>query len=105
MVHNFNFLLCADSHGRPTLHRSWDDNSNTLENYKRCLKAFYDLCSKLGVKYWTAFDTDLVPPTDNWEENKSNWDDVVEYINELTQRYQVKLLWVAPDLHSHPRYV
>lgn len=46
-----------------------------------------------------------MPPTDNWEENKSNWDDVVEYINELTQRYQVKLLWIAPDLHSHPRYV
>ncbi|CAH2261282.1 jg7288, partial [Pararge aegeria aegeria] len=25
-------------------------------------------------------------------------------INELAQKCQVKLLWIAPDLHSHPRY-
>ncbi|XP_034831175.1 xylose isomerase-like [Maniola hyperantus] len=94
----------SDSQGRPTLNRSWDDNSHTLDNYKRYIKAFYDFCTKLGIKYWTAFDTDLVPPTDNWEENKTNWDDIVECVNELNQRCQVKLLWIAPDLHSHPRY-
>ncbi|XP_023952722.2 xylose isomerase [Bicyclus anynana] len=95
----------TDTHSRATVNRPWDDNTNTIDNYKRCIKAFYDLCTKLGVKYWTAFDTDLVPQTDNWDENKSHWDDIVEYISELTQKCQVKLLWMAPDLHSHPRYV
>ncbi|CAH0730067.1 unnamed protein product, partial [Brenthis ino] len=94
----------SDSQGRPTFNRSWDDHSNTMDNHKRCIKAFYDFCTKLGVKYWTAFDTDLVPQTDSWEENKSNWDEIVEFINESSQRSQMKLLWLAPDLHSHPRY-
>ncbi|KAJ8715870.1 hypothetical protein PYW08_013155 [Mythimna loreyi] len=95
----------SDSHGRPTHCRSWDDNTDSLDNHKRHIKALFDLCSKLGVKYWTAFDSDLVPHTDSWEENKANWEDVTEYIQELMQRYHVKLLWLAPDLHSHPRYV
>ncbi|XP_026487232.2 xylose isomerase-like [Vanessa tameamea] len=95
----------SDTQGRPTFCRSWDDSSNTIDNYKRCIKAFYDFCTKLGIKYWTAFDTDLVPQTDNWEENKSNWDEIVEYISELSQRSQIKLMWLAPDLHSHPKYI
>ncbi|XP_026327963.1 uncharacterized protein LOC113236169 [Hyposmocoma kahamanoa] len=95
----------SDLHGRSTLNRSWDDTTNSLDNHKRCVKALFDLMSKLGVKYWTAFDTDLVPAGDSsWEEIRLHWDDMVEYIQELNQRYHVKMLWLAPDLHSHPRY-
>ncbi|XP_075978614.1 xylose isomerase-like [Anticarsia gemmatalis] len=94
----------SDNHGRQTHSRPWDDNTNSIDNHKRCIKALFDLCSKLGVKYWTAFDSDLVPFTESWDENKTHWDDIVEYIQELTQRYHLKLLWIAPDLHSHPRY-
>ncbi|XP_052758921.1 xylose isomerase-like isoform X2 [Galleria mellonella] len=91
-----------DSHGKP--HHTWDDGSNTVDNYKRCIKAFFDFCTKLGVKYWTAFDTDLVPMTDSWEENRVSWDDISEYVQDLMQRYHIKMLWLSPDLHSHPRY-
>ncbi|XP_072947231.1 xylose isomerase-like [Epargyreus clarus] len=94
----------SDSHGRPTHTRPWDDNTNSLESHKRCIKALFEFCTKLGVKYWTAFDSDLVPAADSWEETRTNWDEVVEYIQEMTQRMHVKLLWIAPDLHSHPRY-
>ncbi|XP_050665804.1 xylose isomerase-like [Leptidea sinapis] len=87
-----------------TNNRPWDDGSMSIDNYKRCVKAFFDLCIKLGIKYWTAYDTDLVPLTDSWDENKTNWDEIMEYIVEMGQRYHLKLLWVAPDLHSNPRY-
>ncbi|CAK1544837.1 unnamed protein product [Leptosia nina] len=91
-------------HPKISNHRPWDDNSHSMDNYKRCIKAFFDLCVKLGIKYWTAFDSDLLPLSDSWDENKTNWDDIVEYIHELGQRYHVKLLWLAADLHIHPRF-
>ncbi|KAG6459602.1 hypothetical protein O3G_MSEX011469 [Manduca sexta] len=94
----------SDLRGRPTYTRPWDDGTNTLDNCKRCIKALFDFCTKLGVKYWTAFDSDLVPYTESWDENKTHWDDIVEYIQDMAQRSHVKLLWMAPDLHSHPRY-
>ncbi|XP_041987818.1 xylose isomerase-like [Aricia agestis] len=94
----------SDSHGKPTVSRPWDDNTNSIDNYKRCIKAFLDFCLKLGVKYWTAFDTDLVPLTDNWDENRTNWDEISEYLQEMLQKTHLKILWLAPDLHSHPRY-
>ncbi|XP_049874451.1 xylose isomerase-like [Pectinophora gossypiella] len=89
--------------GRPQ-NRPWDDGTHTIDNQKRCLKALFDLMTKLGIKYWTAFDSDLVPYGDNWEEYKVQWDDMVEFVVELAQRSHVKLLWLAPDLHSHARY-
>ncbi|XP_026733722.1 uncharacterized protein LOC113498035 isoform X2 [Trichoplusia ni] len=94
----------SDPCGRPLHSRSWDDGTDSMDNHKRHLKVLFELCAKLGVKYWTAFDTDLIPWSESWEENKTHWDDVVEYIQELASRYHVKLLWIAPDLHTHPRY-
>ncbi|XP_045527111.1 xylose isomerase-like [Pieris brassicae] len=85
-------------------HRPWDDNSHSIDNYKRCIRAFFDFCAKLGIKYWTALDSDLLQIADSWDENKTNWDDIVEYVHELSQRYHVKLLWLAPDLQMHSRY-
>ncbi|KAI5637521.1 xylose isomerase [Phthorimaea operculella] len=84
--------------------RSWDDGTNTLDNHKRGVKALFDFMTKLGVKYWTAFDTDLVPANDNWEESKAQWEEMMEFVQELNQKYHVKLLWLAPDLHSRYRY-
>ncbi|KAL4704488.1 hypothetical protein ACJJTC_015091 [Scirpophaga incertulas] len=82
----------------------WDDGTNTLDNSKRRIKALFDFCQRLGVRYWTALDSDLVPPSESWEEGKIHWDEVIEYIQELTQRFKLKLMWIAPDLHSHARY-
>ncbi|XP_021202348.1 xylose isomerase isoform X1 [Bombyx mori] len=94
----------SDAHGRPTLSRQWDDNTDSVENHKRCVKALFDFCVKTGIKYWTAFDSDLIPHSDNIEENKTYFDEMVECVQECSQRSHVKLLWIAPDLHSHPRY-
>ncbi|XP_063623594.1 uncharacterized protein LOC134795625 [Cydia splendana] len=79
--------------------RTWDDHTNTLENRKRCVKALFELLSKLGLKYWTGLDSDLV----EWED-RAQWDEMVEFVNELAARYHVRLLWLAPDLHTNARY-
>ncbi|XP_073946610.1 xylose isomerase-like isoform X2 [Choristoneura fumiferana] len=85
--------------------RPWDNQTHTLDNHKRTVKALFDLLSKLGIKYWTAFDSDLVPcEGQGWEEGRAQWEEMVEFVNELAQRYHVRLLWLAPDLHSNTRY-
>ncbi|XP_013190453.2 xylose isomerase [Amyelois transitella] len=93
-----------DNFGRPSPHRQWDDGTKTIDNHKRCIKALFDLCNKLGVKYWTAYDSDLIPFGDSWEETRVQWDEMVEFVQELGQKMHLKCLWLAPDLHSHPRY-
>jgi xylose isomerase len=44
------------SAGAPTIKRHWDDESNTVENAKRRMRAAFELMSKLGVRYWTFHD-------------------------------------------------
>ena len=61
------------------------------------------MCIFLGVKYWTAFDQDLAPEGDTIEDTRRNLDDVCDFILELQQRTGVKPLWIASNLHSHPR--
>lgn len=39
----------ADPFGYPTLHRPWDDGTDSLENAKRRLRAAFEFFSKLGV--------------------------------------------------------
>ena len=40
----------ADPFGFPTLKRSWDDGSDSIENAERRMRVAFDFMSKLGVK-------------------------------------------------------
>ena len=42
-----------DPFGAPTMTRSWDDESNSVENALRRADAAFELFSKLGVEYYT----------------------------------------------------
>ncbi|XP_049777965.1 uncharacterized protein LOC126175306 [Schistocerca cancellata] len=88
-----------------TLCKSWDDGSHTEENYKRRLKAAFELYSKLGVKYWTLYDTDIAPEGDTLEETHHFIDESTQVILDLQQRTGIKPLWVAADLRTNCRYV
>ncbi|KAK2141737.1 hypothetical protein LSH36_1050g00046 [Paralvinella palmiformis] len=46
-----------DPFGAPTIQRSWDDGSNSLDNAKRRLRAAFEFMKKLGVTYWTFHDS------------------------------------------------
>lgn len=92
-----------DSYGKPTFHRSWDDHSQSLENYKRYLKAGFEFCTKLGIKHWSAYDRDLIPEMDTFEENVISTDEITEFLQEMQQRTGIKPLWIAPDLHASPK--
>ena len=46
----------GDPFGAPTMSRPWDDNSNSMDNAKKRLRAGFEFMSKLGVKHWTFHD-------------------------------------------------
>jgi xylose isomerase len=58
----FAFFFCchaADIFGSPTIKRSFDDESPSMENAKRRMRAAFEMMSKLGVRYWTFHDRDI----------------------------------------------
>ncbi|KAE8748686.1 hypothetical protein FOCC_FOCC004489 [Frankliniella occidentalis] len=96
--------------------RPWDDGTNSLDNYHRRIRAAFELCNKLGIRLWAAWDRDLAPEGDSLEETQRNLDESVDLCLELQQQQQqqqrahgaaagpIKPLWLGADLHSHPRY-
>ncbi len=51
----------ADPFGAPTLHRPWDDGSESIENAKRRVDAAFEFISKLGAPFYCFHDRDVAP--------------------------------------------
>ncbi|XP_054285896.1 uncharacterized protein LOC129002254 [Macrosteles quadrilineatus] len=102
------FHLPSTSHGfsfnESTYSRPWDDGTQTLDCYKRRLRAAFEFYSKLGVKHWTVWDRQLAPESDSQEEFSHNLDESVEFVNELQHRSGVRPLWLGVDLYSQHKY-
>lgn len=95
----------ADPFGFPTMTRSFDDESATIENAKHRANAAFEMFTKLGVEYYTFHDRDVAPEQENLGETNTALDEMVEHLAELQQRTGVKLLWATQNLFSHPRYM
>ena len=85
--------------------RSWDDESNTMENAKRRANAAFELFTKLNIEYYTFHDRDVAPEGATLEESNANLDEMVDHLAELQKETGVKLLWATQNLFSHPRYM
>ncbi|CAH1774744.1 unnamed protein product [Owenia fusiformis] len=95
----------ADPFGFPTLIRPWEDNSNTIDNAKRRLRAGFEFFSKLGVKYWCFHDRDIAPEGADLTETNKILDEVSDLALELQTETGVKLLWATCNLFAHQRYM
>jgi len=95
----------ADPFGAPTMRRPWDDESETMDNAFRRVRAAFEFMSKLGVKYYTFHDRDVSPEGATVEETNANFDKVVDLMEKLQAETGIKLLWATQNLFSHPRYM
>ncbi|XP_017780301.1 PREDICTED: xylose isomerase-like [Nicrophorus vespilloides] len=84
--------------------RPWCEDGTSLDSYKKSIRAMFELCIKLGIKYWSGYDKNIAPEGDNFDENQSNFDQMVDLINEYQQKTGVKPLWIGVDLKTHSRY-
>jgi len=95
----------SDPFGGPTIKRSWDDNSDSLENAKRRLRVAFEFMSKIGVKHWCFHDRDIAPEGADLAETNRNLDAIVDLAEELQQKTGIKLLWATANLFAHERYM
>ncbi|KXJ21884.1 xylose isomerase isoform X2 [Exaiptasia diaphana] len=95
----------ADPFGFPTLHRPWDDGTNSMKNAKRRLEIAFEFFSKLGVPYWTFHDRDVAPEGETLAETNANLDEITDLALELQKKTGVKLLWATCNLFANPRYM
>lgn len=95
---------CSPRPWSDTPPRSWTDNMQNIENYKRGIRAYFELCVKLGIKYWSGYDRDLAPEGESWEETQNYFEQVSDMIQEYQQRTGVRPLWIGVDFKNTWRY-
>jgi xylose isomerase len=95
----------ADPFGPGTMHRPWEDGTDSVENAKNRVRVAFEFFEKLGAPYYAFHDRDVAPEGKSLAESHKNLDAVVAVLKEEQQRSGVKLLWGTANLFSNPRYM
>jgi xylose isomerase len=95
----------SDPFGACTMHRPWDDHSDSVENAQRRVRAAFEFMEKLQAPFYAFHDRDVAPEGRTLAESNRNFDDVVKVLKEEQQRTGIKLLWGTANLFSNPRYM
>ncbi len=110
----FRFSVCywhtfrgtgVDPFGAPTLHRPWDDGSNSIENAIKRVDVAFEFMSKLQAPFYCFHDRDVAPDGKTLKEANGNLDKVAAKLKEKQKETGIKLLWGTANLFSHPRYM
>jgi xylose isomerase len=94
----------SDMFGLPTVHRPWDDNSDSLDNARRRVRVAFEFFEKLGAPFYAFHDRDVAPEAATLSQTNKNLDAVVKVMREEQQRTGVGLLWGTACLFAHPRF-
>lgn len=95
----------SDPFGAPTLHRPWDDGSDSLDNALKRVDVAFEFITKLGVPYYCWHDRDVAPEGATLSESHANLDAVAAKLKEAQEATGVKLLWGTANLFSNPRFM
>ena len=78
----------SDMFGAPSINRPWDDNSESLENAKRRVRAAFEFIEKLGAPFYAFHDRDVAPEGATLGETNKNLDAVAKVLKEEQERYR-----------------
>jgi xylose isomerase len=90
--------------GAPTMHRPWDDNSDSLDNARRRVRVAFEFFEKLGAPFYAFHDRDVAPEGATLAQTNKNLDAVAKVLKEEQQRTGIGLLWGTACLFAHPRF-
>jgi len=94
----------ADMFGAPTIFRPWDDNSDSLANARRRVRAAFEFFEKLGAPFYVFHDRDVAPEGATLAQTNKNLDVIARTLKDGQQRTGVRLLWGTACLFAHPRF-
>jgi xylose isomerase len=95
----------SDPFGPGTMHRPWDDGSDSVENAQNRARVAFEFIEKLGAPYYAFHDRDVAPEGATLAESNKNFDAVVKVLKEEQQRTGIKLLWGTANMFSNPRFM
>lgn len=95
----------SDPFGPGTMHRPWDDGSDSVENAQRRVRVAFEFMEKLGAPFYAFHDRDVSPEGKNLAESNKIFDSIVKVLKEEQQRTGIQLLWGTANMFSHPRYM
>jgi len=95
----------SDPFGAPTLLRSWDDGSDSVENALKRVDVAFEFISKLGAPYYCFHDRDVSPEGSSLAESNDIFDKVAAKLKEKQDETGIKLLWGTANLFSNPRFM
>jgi xylose isomerase len=95
----------SDPFGPGTMHRPWEDGSDSVENAVRRVRVAFEFIEKLGAPYYAFHDRDVAPEGKTLAESHKHFDTVAKALKEEQQRTGIKLLWGTANLFSNPRYM
>lgn len=99
----YNTEMSFYTHQAPILYKTLEVRHTSMETTKKNIRAMFELCLKMGVKFWSGYEDDLVPDGDTFEENSTNYEQICELLNEYQQKTGVKPLWIGVNF-QHSRY-
>lgn len=114
MLEHLRFCVCywhtfrgtgADPFGMGTMHRPWDDGSDSVDNALRRVDVAFEFFSKLGNPFYAFHDRDIAPEGDSLRQTNQNLDRIVDSLEQHQRESGVQLLWGTANLFSHPRFV
>ncbi|SEQ26483.1 xylose isomerase [Basfia succiniciproducens] len=94
-----------DMFGVGSLDRSWQKMSDPLAAAKQKADIAFEFLTKLGVPYYCFHDVDIAPEGNSYQEYVSNFNTIVDILEQKQAESGVKLLWGTANCFSNPRYM
>ncbi|MAJ47367.1 MAG: xylose isomerase [Planctomycetes bacterium TMED75] len=95
----------ADPFGAGTAIAPWDDGSDSVENARVRVEAFFEFLEKCRIDWYCFHDRDVAPEGVGIADSERILDSVTDKLLEEQQRTGKQLLWGTACLFIHPRYV
>lgn len=95
----------SDPFGPGTMHRPWEDGTDSVENARNRARVAFEFMEKLGAPYYAFHDRDVAPEGASLAESNKNFDAVAKVLKEEQQRTGIKLLWGTANMFSNPRFM
>ncbi|OOR97237.1 xylose isomerase [Canicola haemoglobinophilus] len=93
-----------DMFGAGSLDRSWQKNNDLLAAKQKADIAF-EFFSKLGVPYYCFHDIDVAPEGNSFQQYLTNFNTIVDVLQQKQEETGVKLLWGTANCFTNPRYM
>ena len=99
--------MCAegtDMFGVGTVDKSYG-GGDPMEQAKNKAMAAFEFMDKLSIDYFCFHDRDIAPEGATLAESNARLDEITDFIKELMEKHNKKLLWGTANCFNNPRYM